>query len=165
VVKVLFVCTMSVCRSPAAEAVFRRHAKDAGLLRQVLADSAGIRGHFAGEAPDARMQAAARRRGYELSKLRARQVQVRDFHEFDHLLGMDRGHATALAAACPPGQQHKIALLLDYAPEQSYREVPDPYYGPAAGFELVLDLIEQASRGLLASILAQCPGKVDTAEP
>lgn len=156
-IKVLFVCTMNICRSPAAEAVFRRQMKDAGVQRRVRVDSAGIRGEFAGEAPDPRMQAAARRRSYDLSRLRARPVCERDFKDFDHLLAMERAHVGSLSAACPPEHRHKIRLFLDYAPHLGPREVPDPYYGGAQGFELVLDLVEEASRGLLASIVPQHP--------
>jgi len=158
-IKVLFVCTANICRSPTAEAVFRRHVTDAGLKRLVVVDSAGTHGQLAGEAPDQRMQAAALRRSYNLSRLCARQVRAQDFHEFDHLLAMDRGHVEALKAASPPEQHHKIRLFLDYAPHLPQREVPDPYYGGPQGFELVLDLIEEASRGLLASFLAQHPGR------
>jgi protein-tyrosine phosphatase len=154
VIKVLFICTMNICRSPAAEAVFRRQMKDAGLQRRVRVDSAGIQGQLAGEAPDARMQAAARRRSYDLSRLHARQVRARDFQDFDYLLAMERTHVESLSAACPPEHRHKIALLLDYAPDLARREIPDPYYGGPQGFELVLDLIEEGSRGLRASVIA-----------
>ena len=153
-IKVLFVCTMNICRSPAAEAVFRHQMKEAGLQRRVRVDSAGIQGQLAGEAPDARMQAAARRRSYDLSGLRARQIRERDFQDFDHLLAMEQTHVGSLGAACPPEHHHKIRLLLDYAPHLATREVPDPYYGGLQGFELVLDLIEEASRGLRDSIIA-----------
>jgi protein-tyrosine phosphatase len=153
-VKVLFVCTMNHCRSPAAEAVLRKQSVDAGLARRVRVASAGIRGEFAGEPADARMQAAAKRRAYDLSKLRGRQVRAQDFLEFDLLLGMERGHLGALHAAAPPEQRSKIRLFLDYAPQLATREVPDPYYGGPQGFELVLDLIEAASRGLLEQLAA-----------
>ena len=147
-VKVLFVCTMNHCRSPAAEAVLRHQVADAGLQRQVRVASAGIRGEFSGEPPDARMQAAARRRDYDMSKLRARQVSERDFLDFDLLLAMERVHLGALHAASPPEQRAKIRLFLDYAPHLATRDVPDPYYGGPQGFELVLDLIEEAARRL-----------------
>ena len=153
-IKVLFVCTMNICRSPAAEAVFRHMMKEAGLQRRVRVDSAGIQGQLAGEAPDARMQAAARRRSYVLSGRRARQIRDRDFQDFDLVLAMERAHVRWLIAACPPEHHHKVRLLLDYAPQLTTREVPDPYYGGPQGFELVLDLIEEASRGLHDCIIA-----------
>jgi protein-tyrosine phosphatase len=156
-IKVLFVCSGNICRSPTAEAVFRRHVEDAGLQRLILVRSAGTLDYHAGSAPDPRAQDAGKRRNYDLSRVRARQLRLQDFLEFDHLLAMDRGHLTTMRGASPPEHRHKIRLFLDYAPHLAEREVPDPYYGTAQGFELVLDLIEEASRGLLAKILAELP--------
>ena len=156
-IKVLFVCSGNICRSPTAEAVFRRHVEESRLQDLILVDSAGTLDYHAGCAPDPRAVNAGRRRNYDLTRVRARQIRPLDFLEFDHLLAMDRGHLTMLQAASPPGHRHKIHLFLDYAPQLPQREVPDPYYGTAAGFELVLDLVEEASRGLLASLLAELP--------
>lgn len=156
-IKVLFVCSGNICRSPTAEAVFRWHVQASGLENLILVQSAGTLDYHAGSAADPRAQDAARRRNYDLSRVRARQVRLQDYLEFDHLLAMDRGHLTTLRSASPPEHQHKIRLFLDYAPHLPQSEVPDPYYGTAAGFELVLDLVEEASRGLLASLLAELP--------
>jgi protein-tyrosine phosphatase len=157
VIKVLFVCSGNICRSPTAEAVFRRQVEASRLQKLILADSAGTLDYHAGSPPDPRAQDAARRRNYDLSRVRARQVQLRDFVEFHYLLAMDRGHLASLRRTSPPEHRHKIRLFLDYAPQLPQREVPDPYYGTAAGFELVLDLIEEGSRGLLASLLSELP--------
>lgn len=157
-VKVLFVCTGNICRSPIAEGVFRQQVKAAGLERRIHADSAGMLDYHAGEPPDLRAQAAARRRNYDLSRLRARQVKSTDFHEFDHLLAMDAGHLTQLRRLSPGEHGDKIRLFLDFAPQLDRREVPDPYYGPDQGFELVLDLVEEACKGLLEHLRAELDG-------
>jgi protein-tyrosine phosphatase len=135
-----------------AVGVFRSHLAAERLADRVFVDSAGTHGYFVGEPPDPRAQAAALRRNYDLSALRARQVQREDFLRFDHLLAMDRGQIAILHRMSPPEQRHKIGLLLDYAPRLPHREVPDPYHGSAEGFELVLDLVEAASRGLLEQL-------------
>lgn len=156
-IKVLFVCSGNICRSPTAEAVFRRQVEESGLQDLILAESAGTLDYHVGEAPDPRARELAKRRRYDLSRVRARQIRPQDFLEFDYLLAMDGGHLTTLRRASPPEHRHKIRLFLDYAPQLPQREVPDPYYGTAAGFDLVLDLVEEASRGLLASLLAELP--------
>jgi protein-tyrosine phosphatase len=150
--RVLFVCTGNICRSPTAEGVFRRMVEEAGLENEVHAASAGTIGYHAGEPPDQRAQAAARQRGYELERIRARRVTRQDFARFDLLLAMDNDHLEHLAELAPEESAHKVGLFLDYAPSARAREVPDPYYGGPQGFEIVLDLIEDASRGLLAAI-------------
>lgn len=154
-VRVLFVCTGNICRSPTAEAVLRHQVALAGLQDRIAVDSAGTLDFHAGEAPDVRSQAAARLRGYDMSRLRARQVQAEDFADFDYLLGMAQEHVTWLRGRAAPDHTHKIGLLLDYAPELSHRDVPDPYYGTNEGFERVLDLIEHASSALLERLRAQ----------
>ena len=113
---VLMVCTGNICRSPTAEGVLRQRLQALGLAEQVVVDSAGIEGWHAGEAPDRRSQAHASRRGYDLSDQRARAVQVLDFEQADLILAMDRSHLRALQQRCPAPHQHKLALLLDYAP-------------------------------------------------
>ena len=149
---VLFVCMGNVCRSPTAEAVFRRIAAVEGGDLRVHVDSAGTHDYHVGAPPDRRTQAAARRRGYDLSPLRARQLEAADFERFDFVLFMDdrnRRDAAPLVSATPHAE---IGLLLDFAPGLRRREVPDPYYGGPEGFEDVLDLVEVAARGLLAEL-------------
>jgi protein-tyrosine phosphatase len=154
-VRVLFVCTGNICRSPTAEAVFRAYVARAGLLDRVEAASAGTHGYHAGEGADARTVAAARARGYDLTRHVARVLRDADFTAFDHLLAMDRGHLSIMAQRAQADQRGKIALFLDHAPHLRQREVPDPYYGGADGFERVLDLVEAAAQGLLGQICAK----------
>lgn len=151
-VSVLFVCTGNICRSPSAEGVFQHLVDTAGLGEHIEVDSAGTHDYHAGEPPDRRSQQAAARRGYNLSHLRAREVDRADFQRFDYLVAMDQGHYRYLRALCPRGLDHKVKLFLDFAPHLNLKDVPDPYYGGAHGFENVLDLIEEAARGLLAEI-------------
>jgi protein-tyrosine phosphatase len=148
--KVLFVCTGNICRSPTARVVLERLAEDAGLALQV--DSAGTHGYHVGEPPDERAQAHARRRGYDLSGQRARRVAVEDFERFDLILAMDRGHLRILERQCPPQHRPKLRLCMDFAQRAGGDDVPDPYYGGADGFEQALDMIEDACRGVLDSV-------------
>mgnify|MGYP003394776664 CR=1 FL=1 len=142
---ILFVCTGNICRSPSAEAVFRSVAELQSL--PVRLDSAGTHDQHTGEAPDRRAIEHARRRGYDLSALRARQVKQSDFEDFDLVLAMDRGHLQFMEQFCVPRHRHKLKLFLDFAGMKE-ADVPDPYYGGPGGFELVLDLVEAASKGL-----------------
>lgn len=151
-VKVLFVCTGNICRSPTAEGVLRHKVKLLGLEREWETDSAGIIGLHQGEAPDPRTIAAAKRRGYDLTSLRARQVKELDFHRFDLLIAMDKGHHKELIHQRPKDAHSTIALCMEYAPYMGYTEVPDPYYGSTTDFERVLDLVEAAVEGLVASL-------------
>jgi protein-tyrosine phosphatase len=149
---VLFVCTGNICRSPTAEGVFRHQVRAAGLADTVHIASAGTHGYHVGDCPDWRAIEAAARRGYDLSAQRARPLHARDFADFDYLLAMDRGHLALLMRRSPPEHSGKIKLFMDLAPHLPQREVPDPYYGSKADFEVVLDLIEAASNGLLEQI-------------
>ena len=153
-VKVLFVCTGNICRSPTAEGVFDKLVKEAGLADDVHVESAGTTAYHVGEPPDRRSQAAARQRGIDLSQQRARQVNEADLRTFDYILAMDEGHLNDLAriARTPPGT--RLSRFLDFAPDRLEQDVPDPYYGGPNGFENVLDMIEDASRGLLEDIRA-----------
>jgi len=158
VTKVLFVCTGNICRSPTAEGVFLHMVEKAGLRKRIRVDSAGTHGYHVGDRPDPRALAAAARRTYDLSKLRARKLQAEDYIEFDYLLAMDRGHLSIMLRDSPAEHKNKIRLFMDYAPHLGHREVPDPYYGDNAGFDLVLDLVEAAAHGLLRSVQAGLDG-------
>ena len=154
-VKILFVCTGNICRSPTAEGVLRKLVADAGLADVVAVASAGTHGYHVGEAPDARAQAHARRRGYDLSRQRARRFAREDFQTFDLILAMDREHHAMLARLAPPSAAQKLRMMLEFARRTGGDEVPDPYYGGPDGFELVLDLIEDAAEGLLDHLKAE----------
>lgn len=149
---VLFVCMGNICRSPTAEGVFRRLAKDAGLEERFHIDSAGTHDYHVGSPPDRRAASAAAARGYDLSALRGRQVTRRDFETFDYILAMDGDNVGNLRRICLPEHAHKVTLLLEHGENPDEREVPDPYYGGTHGFEHVLDLVEDAARGLLRKL-------------
>lgn len=150
--RVLFVCLANICRSPTAEAVFRELLRREGSGLAIEVDSAGTHGYHAGEAPDERAVAAAARRGIDMTMLRARVVETADFDRFDLVLAMDEQNYRQLRRLAPASHRERVRLFLDYAPELGRRDVPDPYYGGATGFEDVLDLVETASRGLLAAL-------------
>ncbi|PWB57699.1 MAG: phosphotyrosine protein phosphatase [Nitrosomonadales bacterium] len=149
---VLFVCMGNICRSPTAEGVFRHLVMRSGLDRAIHIDSAGTHAYHIGKSPDARASAAAAKRGYDLSELRGRQVNPQDFLVFDYILAMDEENLTNLKRICPSGHEHKVSLFLEHSRKFSAREVPDPYYGGAQGFEHVLDLVEDAALGLLQKL-------------
>lgn len=153
VTRVLFVCMGNICRSPTAEGVFRHLVGQQGLAAKIIIDSAGTHDYHIGDPPDARSQAAAARRGYDLSGLRARQVARDDFTTFDYILAMDEANLGLLRRQCPQDYRDRLKLFLEFADDGALREVPDPYYGGAQGFERVLDLVEQAARGLLREII------------
>jgi protein-tyrosine phosphatase len=144
--KVLFVCTGNICRSPTAAGVFGHYVRQAGLENAIQVESAGTHDYHAGQEPDRRAQDHARRRGYDLSALRARQVRRRDFAEFDLVIAMDRGHLEILQSNCPPEHQGKLRMLV------RGRDVPDPYYGGPEGFDRVLDMVEAACLALLSEL-------------
>ncbi|HRP23366.1 low molecular weight protein-tyrosine-phosphatase [Thauera sp.] len=151
--RILFVCTGNICRSPTAEGVARHFIETSGLGGRVEVDSAGTHGYHVGEAPDPRTQKAAKQRGYDLSALRARKLELRDFQEFDLLLAMDRGHLDIMQRKCPEVYQPRLGLFMAFAGEGRLAdEVPDPYYGGPRGFDVVLDMCEDAVRGLLDSV-------------
>lgn len=154
---VLFVCLGNICRSPTAEGVFRHRAHAAGLTHLHI-DSAGTANWHEGKAPDPRTVRAAARRGYDLSPLRARQVQVSDFEQFDLVLAMDRQNLRDLRSLVKaPRHDEQLQLMLDFVDGWRDKDVPDPYYGGAEGFEQVLDLIEAASDGLIRHLQSGRP--------
>ena len=155
IVRVLFVCMGNICRSPTAEAVFRRHVEKAGLGERIHIDSAGTVDYHVGAAPDARAQQAAKQRGYDMSMLRGRQVEVEDFGRFDYVLAMDNLNLVTLERLRPLEAKSHLGLFLEFAEQHDEWEVPDPYYGGTDGFERVLDMVEEAATGLLQHIRQQ----------
>jgi low molecular weight protein-tyrosine phosphatase len=151
-IRVLFVCMGNICRSPTAEAVFRRYVEQAGLSEQIQIDSAGTHDYHIGDPPDARAQQAARQRGYDMSNLRGRQVEVEDFFRFDYVLAMDNLNLVILERLRPQDAQSHLGLFLEFAEHRGEYEVPDPYFGGTDGFERVLDMVEEAANGLLRHI-------------
>lgn len=154
--KVLFVCMGNICRSPTADAVFRHTVRKAGLEDKIIVDSAGTHAYHIGNPPDRRAQSSAIKRGYQMHDLRARKVVPDDFVRFDYILAMDNENCSLLQQRCPDPYSNKIELLTRYS-RGIYRnqEVPDPYYGGDQGFEMVLDMIEEASQGLLEHICSK----------
>jgi low molecular weight protein-tyrosine phosphatase len=148
-VKILFVCLGNICRSPTAEAVLRELAAREAPELTLEVDSAGTAEYHAGQPPDPRTRAAAARRGYDLSALRARTVESTDFERFDLILAMDRDNLKALRRRAPSHSHERLRLFLEFSPDAAPEDVPDPYYGGPNGFEEVLDLVEAATRGLL----------------
>ncbi|ARR43960.1 protein-tyrosine-phosphatase [Vibrio campbellii] len=147
--KLLVVCMGNICRSPTGEAVLRAKAKEQGISVEV--DSAGTIGYHAGNPPDARSMQAGKQRGYSFKGMRSRKVTVGDFDEFDMVLAADKANLADLLDICPTEHRHKVSLFLSHG-DSDYDEIPDPYYGGDAGFELVLDLIENASEVILKKL-------------
>ena len=152
---VLIVCTGNICRSPTAEAVMRELAKKRGLAERVKIESAGTHDYHVGEPPDPRSQKHAAKRGYDLSAQRASQVKPQDFHAFDYILAMDRTHLRMLKSMAPENAKAKLGLFLEASGKWKGEDVPDPYYGGTAGFEQVLDMVEEAAERWLDRIEAQ----------
>jgi len=153
--RILFVCMGNICRSPSAEGVFRSLVAARAPQLAVEIDSAGTHDYHVGEPPDDRAIAAARRRGIDLSSLRARTVQTSDFDAFDLILAMDEQNLRELRRRAPAARHDRIRLMMEFAPSSAVRAVPDPYYGGSQGFEQVLDLLEEAAAGLLREMLSR----------
>lgn len=151
-VTVLFVCLGNICRSPTAHGVFQRLVNQSNASDSILIDSAGTGDWHIGHAPDRRATRAASERGYDLSELRARQVEPEDFEAFDFILAMDHQNLRDLQTLSPDGYTGELDLFLRFANNFTEKEVPDPYYGGDQGFENVLNMIEDASQGLLDHI-------------
>ncbi|GAA4422833.1 low molecular weight protein-tyrosine-phosphatase [Acidovorax lacteus] len=152
---VLFVCMGNICRSPTAHGVFRAMVQAQGLAERVQVDSAGTHDFHVGEPPDRRAQAHAERRGYRLHDLRARALAPEDFEHFDLVLAMDWDNLALAQELCPPGREGRLRRLTEFCQQSDSPVVPDPYYGGAAGFEQVLDLVEDACAGLLQHVRAR----------
>jgi protein-tyrosine phosphatase len=153
--RLLFVCMGNICRSPTAEAVFRHLAPTLAPRLAVAVDSAGTHDYHLGAPPDPRSQRAARQRGIDMSQLRARRLAAEDFERFDWIVVMDERNRTDALSLAPASYSAKLVRLLDFAPDQAVRNVPDPYYGGAADFVQVVDLIDAGVRGLIAALLAR----------
>lgn len=152
-VSVLFVCMGNICRSPTAQGVFEHLVQRSGLAESIRVDSAGTHAYHIGNQPDTRSQQAALGRGVDLSKQRARQVQADDFSHFDYILAMDLNNLQILQRSAQAQQARNLKLFMEFASRWQEREVPDPYYGGSQGFERVLDMIEDASEGLLEHLV------------
>lgn len=153
--KILFVCLGNICRSPAAEGLFRAIIEKKGLENQFVVDSAGTYSGHRGELPDRRMRNAASKRGYQLTH-RSRPVSSLDFLEFDLIVAMDDNNYSDLMHLAPSVEDsRKIVRMADYFTNSTMTYVPDPYYMGSEGFELVLDLLEDACEELLARIMSQ----------
>lgn len=151
-IRILFVCMGNICRSPMAEGVFRYMLREAKLENKVEVDSAGTHGYHVGEPPDQRAQRVATQRGYDLSNIRSRKVVPQDLGYFDLILAMDRNSLEFLQLLCKPEQTERLSLFMDLSKSFCSDEVPDPYYGSGQGFDLVLDMIEDATQGLMGLV-------------
>ena len=153
--KVLFVCLGNICRSPSAEGIFTKLVTDRNLSHLFEIDSAGTAGYHVGGKADARMRSHALKRDVELTSL-ARQLTAQDLHDFDSILAMDESNMADILSLDPQKtSHHKIHMMTNFCTIFTHTEVPDPYYGGDAGFELVLDILDDACTGLLDSLLSQ----------
>ena len=152
---ILFVCMGNICRSPTAHGVFRQKVIDHGLSAWVKVDSAGTHNFHPGRPPDERSLEHAAKRGYNLSDLRARQIQAADFELHDLILVMDMDNLALVQEECPHAHQHKVRRLTEFCLQHNSNVVPDPYYGGKTGFEDVLDLVEDACEGLIQHVRQQ----------
>lgn len=152
---ILFVCMGNICRSPTAHGVFRQKVIDHGLSAWVKVDSAGTHNFHPGRPPDERSLEHAAKRGYNLSDLRARQIQAADFELHDLILVMDMDNLALVQEECPQAHQHKVRRLTEFCLQHNSNVVPDPYYGGKTGFEDVLDLVEDACEGLIQHVRQQ----------
>lgn len=151
-IAILFVCMGNICRSPTAEGLLRQRVAALDEALDIQFDSAGTHGYHAGSPPDPRAVSAAARRGIDISGQRARAVEVADFHRFDLILAMDEDNLRILEGMRPANSRADVQLFLRFCGDSAIQSVPDPYYGGSAGFERVLDIIEDASQSLLEEL-------------
>lgn len=151
--KILFVCMGNICRSPTAEGVLRHAAFNRGLGDDILVDSAGTIDFHNGQPPDLRATQHAAKRGYDLTQIRARQINQPDYELFDYVLAMDKQNIAWLKKQIPTVYAHKLQLFLHFSEKYKGRDVPDPYYCNANGFETVLDMVEDGVQGLIAHLI------------
>lgn len=151
-IRILFVCLGNICRSPAAEGVMKELIKNKGLADLFVIDSAGTSGCHQGELPDERMRAHGRRRGYDFCS-RSRKFQPSDFDNFDYIVAMDdENYRNISTLALTAEDKRKIYRMCAFSSNLSHSYIPDPYYGDSAGFELVLDLLEEATESFFKKI-------------
>jgi len=153
-IRVLMVCLGNICRSPTAEAMLRKKVHEAGLDRRIEVDSAGTADYHVDSPPDRRAVMHGERRGLQMKSLRGRQARAADFDRFDYILAMDEDNLADLRRLRPAGSRATLALLMSFAPQAGAAEVPDPYYGGADGFERVLDLVDAAAAGFIATVVS-----------
>lgn len=157
-IKVLFVCMGNICRSPSAEGFFIEALKKSSLQDVIHTDSAGTHSYHIGHSPDSRAVSTAADFGVDISSLRARKVQVADFHEFDWIIAMDSSNYEDLSRIQPANAKAKLRMMMDYHPDARPRDVPDPYYGEMDGFTYMCELLQTATTGLLDDLRNQ-PGQ------
>ncbi|MEM9469628.1 MAG: low molecular weight protein-tyrosine-phosphatase [Pseudomonadota bacterium] len=150
--KIMFVCTGNICRSPTAEAVLRHKAQDLGKVAEIDISSSGTHGYHIGEKPDPRAVRYAQKRGIDMSGLYAQKIEQSDFEDYDLLVAMDRGHYSHLEKLQPQGGLAEIKLFSDYLTNYNTSDIPDPYYGGDEGFDIVLDMVEEGCDAMLKSI-------------
>ncbi len=152
-VRILFVCLGNICRSPSAEAVFRAYVEKHDRTGDFVIDSAGTSAYHAGEPADQRMQKHAKKRGYHLSSISRKFDPDKDFDDFDLIVAMDDSNYYDLKEmARHPEDERKIVKMIDYSEKFDYDHIPDPYFGGSEGFEIALDLLEDASAGLFKKL-------------
>ena len=153
-IKVLFVCTGNICRSPTAEGIFRKYVEEHKLSNHIHIDSAGLLDYHEGDGADQRTIKHALKRGFDLTQIISRPIEREDFKVFDYLIAMDESHLKAMNELCPENLKSKktIKLILDYSKNQKGQGVPDPYYSGEDGFELVLDMLEESCKEFLEDL-------------
>ncbi len=151
-IKILFVCTANICRSPMAQGIFQWLVEAEGLRKRIKVDSAGTHVSQAGVRPDRRAQQVALAHGVDISGIRTRGIRKGDFSSYDYIVAMDQGNMRALEQQLPEVPCCDLSLMTDFAPGLGLDEVPDPYYGNLAGFERVFQILDMAARGVLDRI-------------